>query len=422
MTTTTAEVVSNEPEPTRSGFHGLGLSRELLHAVAAAGYTVPTPIQQQAIPEVAAGKDVLGCAATGTGKTAAFVLPILQRLMDERSNARTSPIRCLVLAPTRELASQIADSFEHYGVGSQMRHVVIFGGVAQQRQIRALRRGVDIVVATPGRLLDLMQQGEVALDHVNTFVLDEADRMLDMGFIRDVRRIVQALPKQRQTLLFSATLPTEIQQLSRNILRDPVRVAVDPVASVSEPISQSVYFVETSGKIKLLLKLLEEHKVDRALVFTRTKRGANRVSEKLVAAGVAAAAIHGNKSQNARERALLLFKRGDLRAMVATDIAARGIDIKDLSHVINFDLPMEAESYVHRVGRTGRAGKAGVAFSFCSTEDRQQLQAIERLIDERLDRVDSPAEVSTSTSTNTVQPETRRRRPRNHRGARQRRS
>ncbi len=366
-----------------SAFAALGLSRSLCAAVCAAGYDTPTPIQTRAIPDVLSGRDLLGCAQTGTGKTAAFALPILQHLAGRRGR-----LRALVLAPTRELAAQIGASFGTYGRGTGLRHHVIFGGVGKGPQKRALRAGLDILVATPGRLLDLMGEGLVDLSRIDHFVLDEADRMLDMGFIRDVRRIVQAIPRDRQTLFFSATMPDEIRALARNILRDPLHVAVDPVSSTREPTSQAVYFVEKQQKLGLLLRILGDRAidVDRALVFTRTKHGANKVAKQLDRASVAAAAIHGNKSQSARERALNGFKRGDLRVLVATDIAARGIDIKELSHVINYDLPNEPESYVHRVGRTGRAGLSGAAISFCATEERAYLRDIERLTRRQLDR------------------------------------
>ncbi|MHC4411026.1 MAG: DEAD/DEAH box helicase [Planctomycetota bacterium] len=371
------------PKETDGAFAALGLAHPLCTAVAKAGYETPTPIQIKAIPDVLKGRDLLGCAQTGTGKTAAFALPILHHLAGRRRS-----LRALVLAPTRELAAQIGDSFGKYGRGTGLRHHVIFGGVGKRPQIKALRAGLDILVATPGRLLDLMGDGEVDLSRVDHFVLDEADRMLDMGFIHDVRRIVREVPRERQTLLFSATMPDEIRALSRKILRDPVFVAVDPVSSTVEPISQEVYFVEKQEKIDMLLKLLGDERIgiDRALVFTRTKHGANKVAKKLGLASVNAAAIHGNKSQSARERALDGFKRGQIRVLVATDIAARGIDIKELSHVINFDLPNEPESYVHRVGRTGRAGLSGAAISFCASEERPYLRNIERLTKRDLDR------------------------------------
>ena len=387
----TSSIHSRASAPGPEGFAGLALAPALRAAVSAAGYREPTPIQEQAIPHVLAGRDLLGCAQTGTGKTAAFALPILQHLLAEERGGPRPVIRALVLAPTRELAAQIGASFGRYAGGSRLRHHVVFGGVGKGPQLQALRRGVDVLVATPGRLLDLMGDGAVRLEHVRTFVLDEADRMLDMGFIHDVRRIAEALPKKRQTLLFSATMPREIEQLAGRILRDPMRVAVDPIASTCEPIAQSVYFVDAGRKIDLLLALLEDAAIDRALVFTRTKRGANRVAERLERAQVAAAAIHGNKSQAARERALDGFKRGRTRLLVATDIAARGIDVKGISHVINFDLPGDPESYVHRVGRTGRAGASGVALSLCAAEERPYLAAIERLTRRRLERLETPS-------------------------------
>jgi len=375
-----------------NAFAKLGLSGPLCGAVKAAGYETPTPIQIKAIPDVLKGRDLLGCAQTGTGKTAAFALPIIQHL-DGHKHA----LRALVLAPTRELAAQIDDSFRKYGKQTKLRHHVIFGGVGKGPQKQALKRGLDILVATPGRLLDLMGEGLVNLSQVNHFVLDEADRMLDMGFIRDVRRIVREIPRDRQTLLFSATMPKEIRKLADEVLRDPIHVAVDPVSSTVEPVSQAVYFVEKAQKINMLLHLLEDRKIaiDRALVFTRTKHGANKVVKMLDRAGVAAAAIHGNKSQSARERALASFKNGELKALVATDIAARGIDIKELSHVINFDLPNEPESYVHRVGRTGRAGLSGAAISFCSREEQPYLRSIERLTKRRLDRAQHDGDLQT---------------------------
>jgi ATP-dependent RNA helicase RhlE len=360
-------------------FDELKLHPTLLQAVKAEGYTTPTPIQAQAIPHVLAQRDVLGCAQTGTGKTAAFALPILQRLSATTPQG-LRPIRCLVLTPTRELATQIGDSFATYGQHTGLRHTVIFGGVSQGAQVQALRRGVDILVATPGRLLDLLQQRLVSFQALEIFVLDEADRMLDMGFIHDVKRIINAIPKKRQTLFFSATMPQEIQALSQSILVDPVRIEVTPVATTAETVDQSVYFVEKPNKRALLNHLLKDPAIKLALVFTRTKSGANRVTRDLQAAGVGADAIHGNKSQNARERALDAFKDGSIRVLVATDIAARGIDVEGITHVVNFDLPNIPESYVHRIGRTGRAGAAGIAISFCDHEERAYLKDIEKTI------------------------------------------
>lgn len=365
-----------------STFEDLKLIEPLLRAIRSEGYTQPTPIQVQAIPHVLAGRDLLGCAQTGTGKTAAFALPILQQLVAKVHSGQRRPyIRVLVLSPTRELASQIGESFTVYGRHTGLRQTTIFGGVGQNPQTQALYRGVDILVATPGRLLDLMAQGLVRLDHLEIFVLDEADRMLDMGFIHDVRRVVTALPKQRQTLFFSATMPSDIQELADNILTNPIRVEVSPVASTVETTEQRVYFVEKNDKPALLQHLLRDSSVTRALVFTRTKHGADRVVKQLRRVPtIGAEAIHGNKSQSARERALANFKAGTTRVLVATDIAARGIDVESISHVINYDLPNIPETYVHRIGRTGRAGEAGIAFSFCDTEERAYLVDIERLI------------------------------------------
>lgn len=358
-------------------FSDLNLIDPLLRAVAAEGYDVPTPIQEQAIPPILAGSDLLGCAQTGTGKTAAFALPMLQRLA---AGGPSRGIRALILTPTRELAAQIGESFTAYGRYLGLRNTVIFGGVGQRPQVAALRRGVDVLVATPGRLLDLCSQGFVSFGSLEIFVLDEADRMLDMGFIHDVRRLIAMLPARRQTLFFSATMPPDIQKLAASILSRPVRVEVTPVATTAEKIEQSVFLVERSEKRALLEHLLRDRDILRALVFTRTKHGANRVAEQLNRASIGAVAIHGNKSQNARERALADFKQGTTRVLVATDIAARGIDIDEISHVINYDLPNVPESYVHRIGRTARAGASGVALSFCDIEEREFLADIERLI------------------------------------------
>jgi len=375
-------------------FEDLKLAEPLLRAVTAEGYTIPTPIQQQAIPHVLEGKDVLGCAQTGTGKTAAFTLPILQRLSVGRPPpaARGRPIRALVLSPTRELAAQIGESIRAYGRHTGITSAVIFGGVGQNAQEQSLKQGVDILVATPGRLLDLMQQGFVTYKSLEVFVLDEADRMLDMGFIHDVKRIIAKLPTQRQTLFFSATMPPEIQGLANSILKNPVRVEVAPVATTAETIDQRLYFVEKEQKRGLLVHLLQTDKaIQRVLVFTRTKHGANRVAKQLEAAGIGAEPIHGNKSQNARERALAAFKSGTCRVLVATDIAARGIDIDGITHVINFDLPNVPETYVHRIGRTGRAGAAGIALSFCDSEERAYLKDIERIIRRRVPVMEAQA-------------------------------
>ncbi len=367
-------------------FSDLQLHPALQSAVDAQGYTHPTPIQAQAIPHVLEGRDILGIAQTGTGKTAAFALPILQRLTKAR-HPSSGRARVLILTPTRELAIQIDESFATYGEGLPSTHTVIFGGVGQRPQVKAMAEGRDVLVATPGRLLDLMGQGHIRLDEVGIFVLDEADRMLDMGFIHDVRRVLKELPEKRQTLLFSATMPEAITQLSKRILHDPVRVEVTPESTTVELIEQSVLMVEKSDKTRLLTEVLKNPEIERALVFTRTKHGANRVVKKLGQKAVAAEAIHGNKSQSARQRALKNFKDGRTRVLVATDIAARGIDVEGISHVINFDLPNIPESYVHRIGRTARAGAKGIAISFCDVEERSYLRNIERLIRQRVEVV-----------------------------------
>ena len=361
-------------------FQDLRLIDPLLRALRDEGYQQPTPIQTQAIPHVLDGRDLLGLAQTGTGKTAAFALPILQRLhASGRKPSGDRPIAALVLTPTRELATQIGDSFAAYGRHLGYRHTVVFGGVGQNPQARALRAGVDVLIATPGRLLDLAQQRIVHLSRLEIFVLDGADRMLDMGFIPDVRRVLMLLPPRRQTLFFSATMPPEAKKLADAILRDPATVAVAPVSSTVDKVEQYVHFVERSKKRARLTHVLQGAGITRALVFTRTKHTANRVADHLSRAGVEADAIHGNKSQSARERALGRFKRGELRVLVATDIAARGIDIDSISHVINFELPNVPETYVHRIGRTARAGADGVAISFCDDEERAYLRDIERL-------------------------------------------
>jgi len=369
-----------------SAFAPLGLSQPLLRALLDEGYTTPTPVQADVIPHALAGRDVIAGAQTGTGKTAAFVLPILQRLAaDPAPHPRR--IRALVLTPTRELASQIGDSIARYGRYLKSRHTVVYGGVSQHRQEIALGAHPDVLVATPGRLLDLMEQRLVSLAGVTHYVLDEADRMLDMGFIHDVRRITQAVPRERQTLLFSATVPPAIESLARGLLVDPVRVAIAPAVTTAERVEQTVMFVEKSAKRAALERLLDDPEVARAIVFTRTKHGANRLTEQLDRAGIDAAAIHGNKSQGARERALEAFRSGTTRVLVATDVAARGIDVDDVSHVINYDLPNVAEAYVHRIGRTGRAGRAGRAISFCDAAERGLLRDIERLIRQRIPTV-----------------------------------
>jgi ATP-dependent RNA helicase RhlE len=367
-------------------FSDLRLAEPILRALTAEGYSVPTPIQAQAIPHVLAGKDLLGVAQTGTGKTAAFALPIIHRLGENAGSShnqqpgRGRPIRCLVLSPTRELALQIGYSFRAYGKFTGLRHAVIFGGVGQGAQVQALKNGVDVLVCTPGRLIDLMQQGFIDLRNVETFVLDEADRMLDMGFIHDIRRVIPKLPAKRQNLMFSATMPREISDLAHTILKNPTKVEVTPVSSTAERIEQSVYFVEKKNKPVLLAHFLNSNAITRALVFTRTKHGADRVVRQLERYNIRAEAIHGNKSQNARQRAMSNFKSGKTMVLIASDIAARGIDIDDISHIVNFDLPNEPETYVHRIGRTARAGATGIAVSFCDSEERSYLKSIERLI------------------------------------------
>ncbi len=370
-------------------FETLGLSRPLLRAVKEAGYTEPTPIQVEAIPPALAGRDLLGCAQTGTGKTAAFGLPLLQRL--DATVGDETTLRALILTPTRELAAQIGESLTTYGKHVELWHTVIFGGVNEKPQIAELDRGVDALVATPGRLLDLMNRGFVSLDDISIFVLDEADRMLDMGFLPDVKRVIAKLPKKRQTLFFSATMPPEIQELAGQLLHDPVQVAVTPVSSTAEKIHQQLYFVDKADKRRLLVDLLRQEALEHVLVFTRTKHGANRVVQHLEKAGIHAAAIHGNKSQGARTRALDGFRAGTLNVLVATDIAARGIDVEGITHVINFDLPNVPETYVHRIGRTARAGASGISLSFCEDEERPYLVDIERLIGQHLERVEDHA-------------------------------
>ncbi len=363
-------------------FKDLGLNAPILRALKEQGYDKPSPIQEKAIPPALAGRDVLGCAQTGTGKTCAFASPILQRLEPKTGPKR--PIRALILTPTRELAIQIGESFEAYGKYLGLRHAVIFGGVGQQPQVDALKKGVDILVATPGRLMDLHNQGFVNLDGLEIFVLDEADRMLDMGFIHDVRKILKWLPQKKQTLFFSATMPPEITDLVNSLLKNPVKVAVDPVSSPVEVIRQSVYLVDKGNKTALLAHLMEEKRVKNALVFTRTKHGANKVARDLGKAGISAAAIHGNKSQTARQQALADFKAGRIRCLVATDIAARGLDIEELSHVFNYNLPEVPETYVHRIGRTGRAGRGGEAVAFCDFGEKPLLRDIEKLIGKKV--------------------------------------
>jgi ATP-dependent RNA helicase RhlE len=375
-----------ERTSTVQSFAELDLIEPIQRAIRAENYTIPTPIQAQAIPHLLTGRDLLGVAQTGTGKTAAFALPMLQRLAADAGRKPAGPrfTRSLILTPTRELAIQIADSLRAYGKHLGLRHTVVYGGVGQKPQVDALARGVDILVATPGRLLDLMNQGFLRLDKIEIFVLDEADRMLDMGFIHDIRKVIGKLPKVRQTLFFSATMPPDIARLAASILRDPIEVAVTPVASTVERIDQRVLFVDRANKRALLAELLKDKAIDRVLVFSRTKHGANKVAEDLAKRHISAEAIHGNKSQSARQRALENFRAGKVRVLVATDIAARGIDIDGITHVINFDLPNVPESYVHRIGRTARAGADGIAISFCDSEERAFLRDIEKLIKQRV--------------------------------------
>lgn len=361
-------------------FSQLRLIEPILKAVESEGYTQPTPIQEKAIPNILKLKDLLGCAQTGTGKTAAFAIPMLQILHMRHLKTNKKAIKALVLTPTRELAIQIQESFNAYGKNLPVKNTVIFGGVGQQPQVDALKKGVDVLVATPGRLLDLMNQGYISLSEIEIFVLDEADRMLDMGFINDVKKVVSKLPSKRQTLFFSATMPPEIEKLANAILQEPVKVEVTPVSSTAETINQSVYFVDKPDKRKLLKHLLDELKIDHTLIFTRTKHGADRIARDLAKDGIKAAAIHGDKSQGARQRALTEFKERKLRVLVATDIAARGIDIDDLTYVFNYDLPNVPETYVHRIGRTGRAGANGNAISFVDAEENEYLISIHKLI------------------------------------------
>jgi ATP-dependent RNA helicase RhlE len=365
-------------------FNELNLISPILKALETEGYKNPTPIQEQAIPILLEGKDLLGCAQTGTGKTAAFAIPILQLLDAAHAERAHRHIKVLILTPTRELAIQIGESFAAYGRNLKLKHTVIFGGVPQGAQVQALQKGIDILIATPGRLLDLISQRYISLKDLNIFVLDEADRMLDMGFIHDVKKVVAMLPVKRQTLFFSATMPPEIQKLANTILVDPVKVEVTPVSSTAETVTQSIYYVDKKDKKKLLEYVLEDKKITRVLVFTRTKHGADKVVKDLQKSGISAEAIHGNKSQNARQRALTNFKDGRIRVLVATDIAARGIDVDSLSHVINFEIPEVPETYVHRIGRTGRAGASGIATSFCDDEEKADLRNIIKLIGKQI--------------------------------------
>lgn len=409
--------INNEKTSTFMTFRDLKLSDSLINIIEKEGYTRPTPIQEQSIPHILNGRDVIGCAQTGTGKTAAFALPIIQNL----GYSHTKHIRVLILTPTRELAAQIGDSFAIYSKKTPLRHTVIFGGVGQNPQVQAIERGVDILIATPGRLLDLMNQGIVHLNKLEILVLDEADRMLDMGFIHDVKRVIKVLPKKRQSLLFSATMPEAIQELSRSMLIDPVWVEVTPQSSTVEKIDQSVFFVERSSKRNLLKHLLKDSAIKRVLIFTRTKHRANDLARQLSRAQLPAEAIHGNKSQTARTRALDNFRDGKTPILVATDIAARGLDIEEVTHIINFDLPNIPESYVHRIGRTARAGASGIAYSFCDVDERPYLKDIEKLIRQRIPVVEDHPFVSDMPDPEpTPQPEkpkssnNRRRRRRNY--------
>jgi ATP-dependent RNA helicase RhlE len=371
-------------------FSDLKLISPLLTALDKMGYNTPTPIQQQSIPGILEGRDIFGCAQTGTGKTAAFALPILQLMHAKKNPGAPRKIQALVLAPTRELALQISDNFKAYSKNLSISHALVFGGVSQSPQVAALRKGVDVLIATPGRLLDLMQQGHISLSHVQYFVLDEADRMLDMGFIKDIKRIISRLPAKKQTLFFSATVSPDIQKLANTLLINPLSVSVTPVSSTSSLVEQKVYYVSKENKRSLLKYVLKDGKIEHALVFTRTKRGADKVAKELNSSGIKAEAIHGNKSQNARERALKGFKDRSIRILVATDIASRGIDVDKLTHVINYELPEQAETYVHRIGRTGRAGSSGTALSFCAQDELSYLKDIHKLIKKNIGEAVNP--------------------------------
>ncbi|HSQ89578.1 DEAD/DEAH box helicase [Romboutsia sp.] len=369
-------------------FENLDIIKPIQKALKEEGYSKPTPIQAKSIPHLLEGKDLLGCAQTGTGKTASFAIPILQAIYnDQKSSIGKRTIKAVVLAPTRELAIQIGESFTAYSKHMDIKNIVIFGGVSQNPQTKALKEGVDILIATPGRMLDLYSQKFINLSKVKYFVLDEADSMLDMGMIHDVKRIISHLPKVRQNIFFSATMPSEISKLANSIFKDPIKVEVTPVASTTETIKQSMYFVSKKQKRALLIDILKDKSIKSALVFSRTKHGANKITTDLLNVGIEASAIHGNKSQNARQLALNNFKEGKVRVLVATDIAARGIDVDELSHVINYDLPEVAETYVHRIGRTGRAGHSGTAMSFCSMEERDLYKSIEKLIKKKIELI-----------------------------------
>ena len=370
-------------------FSELKLIKPLIVALDKIGYNTPTPIQERSIPPILEGKDIFGCAQTGTGKTAAFALPILQLLQNKKTEGSKRVIKALILAPTRELALQISESFTSYSKNLELSHTTVFGGVSQHLQVKDLKKGVDILIATPGRLLDLMQQGFINLNSIELFVLDEADRMLDMGFINDIKKVIAKLPAKKQTLFFSATVAPDILKLANTLLKNPVSVSVDRVSSTATLVEQSVYYVNREDKRSLLKHVLKNSQIEHALVFTRTKRGADKVAKELNSNGIKAEAIHGNKSQNARERALKGFKNRTIRVLVATDIASRGIDVDKLSHVINYEIPEQAETYVHRIGRTGRAGSSGIALSFCSQEERNFLKDINKLIKSNIEVVTS---------------------------------
>ncbi|MCZ7592948.1 MAG: DEAD/DEAH box helicase [Kiritimatiellae bacterium] len=389
---------------------------ELQRTLAEERYTTPTPIQAQAIPHLLEGRDLIGCAQTGTGKTAAFSLPLIQHLVRNRKRPESGHPRSLILAPTRELAAQIGESLATYGRGLRLKHWVIFGGVGQHPQVQAVRRGLDILVATPGRLLDLMNQGHINLKRVEVVILDEADRMLDMGFLPDIKRVLGRIPAQRQSLLFSATMPEEVQELAHGLTRDPVNISISPEKPAVERIVQRVLFVDRGNKVALLTKLLTDKHLDKVVVFARTKHGADKIERKLQQAEISVATIHGNKSQSARTTALKGFRDGRVRVLVATDIASRGLDIDDVSHVINYDLPEEPETYIHRIGRTARAGDDGTAISFCSSEERDDLRAIEKTLGQKIP-VDDTHEFHDSVAQN-VTGEAARRRPRGQRAAR----
>jgi len=384
-------------------FENLNIIHPILKAISEKKYTSPTPIQQKAIPIVLNNQDVLGCAQTGTGKTAAFAIPILQKLSEENTEKSKLVTKSLIVTPTRELAIQIGDSFSDYGKYTGIKNTVIFGGVKQGSQVKSLKRGVDVLIATPGRLLDLIDQGYINLKHIKYFVLDEADRMLDMGFIHDINRIIKLLPKQRQSLFFSATMPKNILSLSNTILKNPKRVEVNPVSSTAETIKQFIYYTNKSTKKNLVLDILKDPKITQVLMFCKTKHGANKVTKILIKNKISAAAIHGDKAQNQRQKALKKFKAGEIKVLVATDIAARGIDIDKLKHVINYDIPNIAETYVHRIGRSGRAGDKGVAISICEPEENAYVKDIEKLIQKKIVVIDNHSYAQTEKPMNAQQ-------------------